>query len=411
MKKLKALVKVHTEERRHALLGSSGMYRAMNCTGSVFLTKNLPPEKTRPEAEEGTIFHDLCEHKAAVYLEAKREGLPFQFQYGEEHDEEMILYSTDYIKHLWKNVFKESTTGKIWGFEEQVWLDEKLDMGGYEDFFMFERDERGNKVLWIVDIKYGRKLVESKQNPQLAFLICAMREECLKKGKDIDYAIGVIYQPRAYGKKAWDQTKFTLKQLDVWREKFFKTAETIFIDKKPKFKVGSWCEYCRAAGTCEALALQRQKDLGLSLIDANKVKLPSPKTLTPEQRSRIALAADDIISYVKDVKGACIESYLHGKPVKGTKVVEGSSRRQWITDKYKVEKSLAALGAKDVYNQKLKGIGEVEVILAKKHGKNKVKKLLKKLVTMTNPPMLLVPEGDERPPAKTMLSKLKIIED
>jgi len=394
--------------RTHALLGSSGMYRAMNCTGSIFLTKEMPEAPTSAAASEGTIFHDLCERRSRQFLEGKVDGLsgkPIDFS---PFPEEMSVHVDAYIDLLWKNVFAESATGKAWGFEEQFWLDEKLDMGGYEDFYCVQIDDRGNRRLDVVDIKYGFKLVHAKDNPQLAFLICAIREEALKRGKDFDYAYGHIFQPRAYGKETWDTVKFTAKQLDKWREKFFKTAEDIFVTKKPRFKVGEWCEYCRGKPVCTLHKERQEKNLSLDLVQIKTVKLPQVDKIPDNQLSKIALNADDIISFVKAVKAHCMERGIAGKKVPGLKVVEGRGRREWKDEKT-VDASLLELGFEkgDLYNKKLKGIIEIEKLLEKEFGKDEATTTMKKLVVMSVPPALLVPEEDARPELESVVNKLK----
>lgn len=399
------------EDRPHAILGGSGMYRALNCTGSIFLTKDLPPAPDSEASVEGRIFHDGMEKELREFLSFQETGKHTPIVHSEEFNAEMSDYAAQGIDLLWEKVFEYSVTGKKWGFEEQFWLHKKLQMGGYVDFFMVYIDDHGNRVLVVADWKYGYKHVTAKGNPQLAFYLCAFLEEARKMGKDIDYARAIIFQPRAYGKNAYEEAKFTVKQLDTWREKFFKTAERIFVEKKQIFKVGDWCEWCRANdGHCEAYARHQEKNLSLEMIDVEKIKLPKPRALTMAQRVRIALAATDIAAFVKAVKADVMRSFIDGHDTPGVKVVEGKSHRKWIEKESKVEKHLTKLLRpldSSPYNAKFKGITQVEKELKSLYDKDEIGELLSPIVTVSEPPTLLVLESDERKAVETNLSNLK----
>lgn len=382
------------------------MYRALNCTGSVFLSKDLPPQEATFASDEGRIFHDHMEVTLRDFLEHQETGKNILRKISEVVTPEMIESVNRGLEVIWEKVFEFSVTGKVWDFEEQFWLKKNLQMGGYVDFYMLYKDDHGNRVLVVGDYKYGFRHVTAKGNAQLAFYACAIREEIQKRGKDIDYVRAFIFQPRAYGKNDYEETKFTIKQLDTWKEKFFKTAEKIFIDKKATYKVGDWCEYCRAQTLCPVYQDKIGKDLSLDIVDVEAIKLPKPQQVPMAQRVRIAMAAQEITKFVSAVKADVMSSFLNGHDTPGVKVVEGKARRLWIDREKRIRKRLLKWGVKP-YNEKLKGITEIEKILSLEYGRSEAKKMLEDLVQMSEPPLVLVPEKDERKAVKTVLDNIE----
>ncbi len=55
--------------RSHSILGGSSALRWVNCPGSVFYTKDLPPEAPSEAALEGTKAHELAEMALSDYLD------------------------------------------------------------------------------------------------------------------------------------------------------------------------------------------------------------------------------------------------------------------------------------------------------------------------------------------------------
>lgn len=392
--------------RSHSVLGGSSALRWVNCPGSVFYTKDLPPEEASEAALEGTKAHELAEIALSDYLDHLIEGTDPNIRLElSSADETMKEAVEGYVKAIWENLLEKSLTGKAYGIEEFFCLDDNLDMAGTVDFWAVYIDDRGKRVGVIADFKYGFHSVEPEKNAQLAFYACGLRKMLTDKGKDIDYVRAAIYQPRN-GAKAYKETKFTRKVLIKWEDEFQKAAKRIFIDQKPKFKAGEWCRWCRAKGICPTYKTSVETKTSLALIRPQEVKLPMPESLSDEQLAKIIINSGAITDFLKGCKDHAMSRYQLKNPIPGLKIVEGATRRTWAEDTIVLEKKLLELGLSrtEICNYKLKGIGDLTKIL-KKNDYDPV--ILDEYVTQTKPSLTLVSETDERPEIKTLLTQIE----
>lgn len=395
-------------DRGHALLGGSSMEIALNCTGSVFHRMNYKFEEEENEAADlGTKTHEIGEALLTNLLIEKTDGTQNYMPIPACDDEETMTNAQGWRDIVWEKGLEQSITQKAWGVEALLTLDEKLQMWGYTDFWGAHIDDRGKRKGIIGDYKNGFIIKEAEGNPQLAFYACALRAELQRVGRDIDYVQAFIYQPRAIATNPYKETTFTAKQLDKWKEKFIKTAEQIFIKKKPKFKVGEHCRFCKAmtAGICEDFNKAQKRETNLDLVDVTTVTLPAPERLTIEQVSKIVLNADLLENFISGVKGFAIRELKAGRKVPGLKLVKGVAKRKWL-DEARVASTLdkAGLTANEIYNFKLRGIGETEKLIKERLGlKNddQVKGFFESITEKPDAPPVLSDEFDTREEYKT----------
>lgn len=388
------------EKRLHKILGGSTASRWLACTGSVFYLKDLPPELPSEAAEEGTIFHDCIEMATSDLLDHKETGVDPEIRaHLWSKNDVMEEHVRTYRDLVWKNVFRESSTGKFWGFEEKVVLDEHLEMSGYLDLWTVEVDDRAKRAGAIVDGKYGYYPVTADKNTQLAFYAVGLQEAFIKAGKPLDYIRGIIIQPRAKNKAVYEETRFTAKELDSWKKKFFKAARRIFVDKKPKFKTGEHCRFCRAQGICATYKKEAEDAIGLSLVEIEKTVLPEPAKISEEALVQIVLQEERILNFVKSCKKYAFEKLASGQKLDGLKLVEGSQgRRAWKKDNIEaIGADLMSYGVKEPYDLKLKTIGAIEKELSKCAGKEEAKAILAPYCPKGSPSITIVASTDPRP--------------
>jgi len=381
-------------ERKHALLGGSSAGRWVNCPGSIFYQKDLPPQEASAAALEGTEAHEVAEAVLTAFLEHKMTGADHHLILP-DIDSDKLEAAYGYRDIVWGKILRESVTGKAYGLEDRFVLDAGLDMSGLVDFWAVFIDDRGKRVGAICDFKFGYHHISAENNPQLAFYLAAMLAEIRRGGKDLDYMLGAIYQPRAYGKAPYEEHHFTIKSIDTWTKKFYKAAEQIFIKKKPKFKVGDWCQFCPAKGVCNHYGKAVSSKSSLALIDPDIVMLPPVDKLPDETLARLILHQDAIEEFLSAVKKVGIERAKSGKPLPGTKAVHGTSRRKWRDNEAEVCGILTQVDI-DPYTQKLRGITEIEKELSKNYGKDQAKAILAECCDMTEPSIILVQESDPR---------------
>jgi hypothetical protein len=384
--------------RDHAILGGSKASIWCNCPGSVFFQKDLPPEVANQYAEEGTKAHEVAEMVLSDFLDYKLTGSDPEIRaHLTASDDEMVEGAKGYCKAIWEKVLEGALTGKAYGLEERFVISERNEMYGYVDFWAAYIDDRGKRCGWVVDYKYGFNPVEIKNNAQLAFYALALREEMKRGGKDLDYVKAAIYQPRAAG-NSYKETKFSANQLDIWKKKFLKAADLIFVKQKPIFRVGSHCRWCRAQGICPAYAKSISAENNLALFEPDIKDLPVPQKIEDAVLARLILGFSKFEDFIGKCKEYAKERCLSNNPIKGLKCVLGTTKRTWLDDDKAIAAGLAKVGVKEVFNQKLKGITEIEKELKKLHGVPDAKSIMESFTTRTIPAVIVVSEADERPP-------------
>lgn len=398
-------------ERLHGLLSGSSAYIWTQCTGSVFLNKDLPEEPPSKHADKGTKAHTAAEIMLEDFLQHQIHGTDPDIRAHLLIDDDEVLELASKAKELeWEHVFKKHVTGKAYGQEDRFVIDEKLGMYGHVDLWVLEHDDKAKRVARISDRKFGAVYVAAKKNAQLAFYAYALREEVRAAGKDIDYVVASIVQPK-WEKEPYRETIFTSKQLDVWGKKFFDAAHQVFVKQKPKFKVGSWCTYCKAQGICPKFQKDLSKKTSLKLIEGDVSALPTPEQVPDEIIKNIVLRSDELTTFVKACKAYVMNRHREGKPIPGTKVIEGKSKRTWAKD-VDIGQFLISSGIKDPYNApKVKGITVIEKELKKLFPGGKAAEVMQQLVTKTSPPLQVVGEDDPRPAVKDFAQMLSAVDE
>lgn len=399
-------------DRAHAPLGGSSAHRWANCTASVVLSRDMPKEPASAAALEGTAAHEVAEQMLALFLEYRLTGDQAKANTVINADPALLEAGKDYVDTVWKSVLHEAITGKAYDIETKFTLEAKLGMFGFVDFWCVYIDDRGKRVGVVVDFKYGFHEVEAEKNAQLAFYACAMREELTRAGKNLDYVRAVIFQPKV--EPSYKEVKFTAKQLDTWRKKFFKAAEEIFVKEKPKFKVGDWCGFCPAKGVCPKYVKEAQSKTALMLVEpeADLQNLPAPEALNDEALAKIILHGDMVEEFISACRKYALARARNGKALPGTKLVAGSSRRKWKENVSDIAEALMDYGIAP-WEEKLIGLGEAEKALAagpSGMSKKEAKEIVSSFCDSTVPPILLVSEEDPRPKLSIGVDLLDVIE-
>lgn len=397
-------------DRPHATLGGSSANIWSNCTGSVVLYREIPPQETSSAMLEGTIAHEVAEKVVDSFLHYKLTGEELDVKLKKVKDEHKF-HAEQFKKTIWEEVLNESITGKIYGVEDRFSISDNLHMFGYIDFWCVYNDDHGKLAGCIVDYKYGYTQVPADNNPQLAFYSVAMRKELLKHGKKLDYVRAGIFQPRVPDDEGncYKETKFSSSQLDKWEKKFKKAAEDIYIKKKFTFKTGDQCTFCRAKGICKKYVEEKEKALSLKLVTSSPV-LPEPEMLSEEQLARVVLNKKSIEEFLNNCAKYCYDKLLSGGTIEGLKVVQGSKgRRSWVEDNDLIKKTFRLYGIEPT-KESIRGITELTAEL-RSNGIKDSTNVIDSLTTRGNPSLSIVSSDDPRPAHKTVLDKIHYVED
>ena len=277
------------------------MHTALACPGSVLLKEKAPPSPSNPASILGTKIHEAADTLLSSFLQNRIDGS--EVVEPEPETKEILEFAKGYVQAIWKEALQEVLTGKAYGIEERLSFDDRLSIWGHADFWAVGIDERARRYGLVCDLKTGGFTLKLKQ-PQLATYALALRREIRSLGKDLDYVRVGIYQPKALDDegRAYREVKFTAKQLDKWEEKILKLAETVYSDKKPKFKAGEHCRYCPGQALCKTYAGTLSKESSLALVNAEEFTFPEVSVLPDEVLVKITLAEKQVTSFVKSCK-------------------------------------------------------------------------------------------------------------
>ncbi len=391
------------DDRGHKECSGSNAHRFPRCSGSVFLARKVGPLPPKRVTLYGTDTHELSEICVDDFLNHKLTGSDKELRYKEAktfRDEQQIYAAEFYRDYIWDNVLENSITNKAWGIEDELYHTECEYMGGIADFWAVHINDKGQRVLHIVDFKNGTTPVPISHEQFIYYGIC-FRSMLREKKKDIDRLVTHLVQPNSMDGVVTQSKAYTPKQMDTKEQWFLKAIHKIYVEKKCTFKMGHWCQWCPGQSLCEKYGKKVEVETGLSLLQED-ITLPDVKALTEKQAVALALNADKLNDLCKAAKAFIIGQHMEGHPIAGCKVIQTKPRRSLPKDTSKLEKRLAKEGFKngDLYSSKLKGITALESLLGEK------KKLLEKYIEFGKPTASVVPVDDPRPAATDLTSLL-----
>ena len=172
-----------------------------------------------------------------------------------------------------------------------------------------------------------------------------------------------------------------------WADEVLAPTAQLAIKGEGEFKAGEHCRFCNVRTTCRKRA---EYNLELARYD-----FEPPATLGNTEISAILAKADELVSWVTDVKEYALRQALSGVTYDGFKVVEGRSNRKY-TDENAVIDAVKSAGF-DPYEHSVLGITAMTTLL----GKKKFTELLGGLIEKPQGKPTLVPMSDKRPAINT----------
>lgn len=360
--------------KAHAILSASSSHRWLNCPPSARLCEAYE-NKGSDYAAEGTDAHSLCEYKL-------RKALGMDAVDPSEHltwyNEEMEDCANEYASYILDLVeaARETCADPIVLIEQRVDFSRWVEQGfGTADCIII-----ADGTLRIVDYKHGLGvLVSSEDNPQMkCYALGAL--ELFDDIYDIDRVSMTIYQPRRQNVSTFEMDK---SDLYAWADETLKPTAELAFAGDGDFRCGEWCGFCKAKHQCRARA---EANL---LLAQHDFKLPP---LLEDSEIEIILSrADQLVSWVSDIKEYALRQAVSGKDWAGFKLVEGRSNRRY-TNEAAVVQAVSKAGF-DPYERKLLGITAMQKLL----GKSRFEELLSAYIEKPQGKPTLVPESDKRP--------------
>lgn len=345
-------------EREHALLSPSSSSRWLNCPPSARLAENAE-NKSSVYAEEGTLFHEICEYCLAQWGAGVWEPDPFGEKLPELKDDHLMhpLFKQEMFKHarnycdfvMNENYNLEKSDGAC-----KLLLEEKVDISEYapECFGSVDCQLVGRDTLEVIDLKYGEGVkVYAERNTQMMLYALG----ALKGNPSIKNIRLVIAQVRLNHFDVWEISANDLLQ---WADKVLKpTAKKAFAGKGEQ-KIGDWCGFCPVKAQC-----RKQYEAVVNDFD----KYEYPELLTEEEICDLIEKIDKYKGWLESVNKFVYDEALRGHKWKGYKLVAGRSSRV-ITNEEAIRQDLLSKKylEDEIFNIKLKGIGDLENLVGKK---------------------------------------------
>lgn len=382
----------------HARLSASGAHRWMACTPSVKLEEQFP-DKGSAYAAEGTLAHTMAEtiirynnnEITKRAFSTRMNKIRKEELYGKDMEE----YISDYAQNVWE-IFNEAKASCP---DAQLLPEQRLDFSEYvpDGFGTGDIVIIADDMVQVIDLKYGKGVgISAKENPQLRLYgLGAYLEHSMLY--DIRRVKMTIIQPRL---ENISTEELSVEELLEWAEKEVRPKAELAMKGEGEYQTGEHCRFCKAKAVCRA---RSEYNLELS-----KLEFRNPDTLEEWEIGEILQRAEELNSYVSDVRDYVFDQALnHGKKYEGWKLVEGRSNRKYLDEK-KVRETLIEAGYtdEDITETKVLGITAMEKAI----GKKVFGEVLSELVIKPEGKPVLVPETDKRPEIHTADSAKKDFE-
>ena len=368
--------------KAHAILSASSSHRWLHCPPSARLCETYE-DKGSDYAAEGTDAHSLCEYKLRMALGMEATDPTEHLTW---YNEEMLDCANGYASYILELVeaAKETCADPVVLIEQRVDFSRWVEQGfGTSDAIIIS-----DGTLHVVDYKHGLGvLIDADNNPQMmCYALGAL--ELFDAIYDIDTVAMTVYQPRRQNVSTFEMSKDDLYR---WADEVLKPSAELAFAGDGNFLCGEWCGFCKAKHECRARA---EANLLLAQYD---FKLPP--LLEDSEIEVILSRADQLVTWVNDIKEYALQQAVSGKAWSGFKLVEGRSNRRYA-DEDGIAAALRRAGfqAADIYKpRELLGLTAMEKLV----GKKKFGELVGQYIIKPEGAPALVPEADKRPPINT----------
>lgn len=402
----------------HANLSPSKRHRWALCPGSVREEAKYPEDRSNEAAIDGTHSHTLLEHCIS-------EGVEPESMIGQAISDDdgvftvdadraaRVKVATDYVKQRIGEQFGMCEVLAETRVDPQYLLG-RSDMSGTVDIQI-----RGTEVLELIDYKDGMGIVEAEGNMQLEL-----------------YALGCLAGLKlpVNGNYPWKRVRMTIIQPklalkgmkpvtshEVPTQAILDMIGKIVVEgaacdkpDAPLVPGESQCKFCRAKGSCAALASNVMKEVGVmfqptvtqSLDVAQQSADKDPTSMSDDQIRQIMEAAPLMRQLLEGVEKEALRRMEAGQTIPGLKLVNGRGSRAWALPEDQMAEKLVKMGIPKtaIYETKLVTPAKAEKLTWEKRDGTKMQLSDRQLKTMDKEyvvkmagKLTVVPESDSRP--------------
>ena len=400
----------------HAMLSPSKRSRWALCPGSIREEAKYPDTGSGPAAADGTHSHTLLEHCIKNGLSDPMD------QVGETFTDHEGTFKVDAdraarVKSAIEYIRERSMNGLFSVISEQKvdpeFLLGRKDLSGTVDCQII-----GPDFLELIDYKDGMGVVTAEGNMQLeqyAYGVLAGYKLPVNGAFPFSRVIMTIVQPKLAlkGMKPITSHEVTVKSLmDNIGTIVLQAAATDKPDA-PLVPGESQCKFCRAKGSCNALASNVMKEVGImfqpvvtqTLDVAQQSADKDPSTMDDAQIAQIMEAAPLMRQLLEGVEKEALRRLEMGQVIPGLKLVNGRGSRAWALPEDDMAEKLVKMGIPKsaVYETKLVTPAKAEKLTWEKKDGTKValterqlKRMEQEYVVKLAGKLTVVPESDGR---------------
>jgi hypothetical protein len=400
----------------HAMLSPSKRSRWALCPGSIREEAKYPDEGSGPAAIDGTHSHTLLE-----YCIQHNRFIDPMTQVGakfEDHEGEFVVHQdrAERVKVAYDYIVERSMNGMFKVISEQR-VDPKFLLGRDDLSGTVDCQIIGPDWVELIDYKDGMGVVNAEGNMQLEQYAYGVLAE-LKLPVNGVYPFNTIrmtiIQPKLALKGMAPITFSEVPVSNLMGNMGTIIAQAAATDKPdaPLVPGDSQCKFCRAKGSCAALASNVMKEVGVmfqpvtQLPDvAQQSANKDPSTMDDAQIAQIMEAAPLMRQLLEAVEKEALRRMESGQVIPGLKLVNGRGSRAWALPEDQMAEKLIKMGIPKtaVYETKLVSPAKAEKLTWEKRDGTKMALTDRQLKTMETEyvvkmagKLTVAPESDER---------------
>ena len=369
----------------HAMLSPSKRSRWALCPGSIREEAKYPDTGSGPAAIDGTHSHTLLEHciKNGLSDPMDQVGETFTDHEGtfkvDADRAARVKTAIDYIREV-------SIDGLCKVISEERVDPEHLlgrkDLSGTVDCQIL-----GPDFLELIDYKDGMGIVSAEGNLQLeqyAYGVLAGYKLHVNGAYPFSRIIMTIIQPKLAMKGMNPITSYEVPVSYLLANMGTIISQAAATDKPdaPLVPGESQCKFCRAKGSCHALASNVMKEVGImfqpvvtqTLDVAQQSADKDPSTMDDQQIRQIMEAAPLMRQLLEGVEAEALRRLQAGQSIPGLKLVNGRGSRAWALPEEQMAEKLIKMGIPKsvVYETKLVSPAKAEKLTWEKKDGTKV---------------------------------------
>ena len=428
----------------HAMLSPSKRSRWALCPGSIREEAKYPDTGSGPAAADGTHSHTLLEYciQNDRFIDPMTQvGAKFEDHEGDfvvdAGRAERVKVAVDYIRERSMNgMFKVISEQKV----DPEFLLGRKDLSGTVDCQIIGPD-------WIelIDYKDGMGVVSAEGNMQLeqyAYGVLAGYKLPVNGAYPFNTHRMTIIQPKLALKGMKPITSHEVSVRSLLDNMGTIIAQAAATDKPdaPLVPGESQCKFCRAKGSCAALASNVMKEIGVIFPPVHTVKNPGihipqqtrellqqpydvaqqsadkdPSTMDDAQIAQIMEAAPLMRQLLEGVEKEALRRLESGQTIPGLKLVNGRGSRAWALPEDQMAEKLVKMGIPKtaIYETKLVTPAKAEKLTWEKRDGTKVtltdrqlQRMEQEYVSKLAGKLTVAPESDSRPAVVTNAAPL-----